>query len=121
MRRSQLVATTEVLINIENQLGKLDVTETCKRERENTTWKFYKLTNGTIFAALLREIPMWCKAAVILDPLLENLSVKCLTFEESIRKPYNDIMCLFRALALHLRGTRKTRRGIFQIFQSIPR
>ena len=47
---------------------------------------------------------MGCKDTVLPDPLLKNHSVKCLTFDEKIRKPYKDNLCLFRALALNLHG-----------------
>ena len=47
---------------------------------------------------------MGCKQISLPDPLLKNQSVKCLTFEENTRKPYNDNSCLFRALAMPLHG-----------------
>ena len=33
--------------------------------------------------------------------------MNCLTFERNTRQPYNDNLCLFRALALHLHGNEK--------------
>ena len=63
---------------------------------------------------------MGCKDTVLPDPLMKNHSVKCLTFEENTRKLYNDTLCVFRALALHLRGKGEVRVGDFQIIQSIP-
>ena len=83
-------------------LKKTDVIQSCKKERSNTKWRFSKLTNLTIFAALLRDIPMSCKDAVLPESPLKNHAVKCLTFEQNTRKPYNDNVCLFRAVALHL-------------------
>ena len=56
-----------------------------------------------VFAALLREVTMGCKDTVLPDPLLKNQTVKCLTFEENTRKPYNDNLCLLRSLVLQLR------------------
>ena len=47
---------------------------------------------------------MGCKETVLPDPLLKNHSVKCGIYEKNNRKPYNDKLCLVRALALHLRG-----------------
>ena len=69
--------------------------------------KFYKLTNLTVFAALLKDIPMGCRDVALPDPLLKNHTVNCLTFEQNTRQPYNDNLCLFRALALHLHGNEK--------------
>ena len=68
----------------------------------NTKWRFYKLTNLTIFAALLKEVPLGCKNAVLPEPLLKTHTINCLTFDENTRQPYNDNLCLFRALALHM-------------------
>ena len=88
-------------------LIKTDVIESCSRERMNTKWRFYKLTNLTVFAALLKDVPMGCKNAILPEPLLKNHTINCLTFEENTRPPYNDNLCLFRALARHLHGTQR--------------
>ena len=88
-------------------LKKTDVIESCTKESSNTKWKFFKLTNLTIFAALLRDIPMGCKDAIIPESISKNHTVNCLTFEKNTRKPYNDNLCLFRAVALHLFGNER--------------
>ena len=45
-----------------------------------------------------------CKKSVLPEPLIKIHSFNCLTFEKSTRKPYNDNLGLFRALAPHLYG-----------------
>ena len=50
---------------------------------------------------------MGCKNAVLPEPLLKNGTINSLTYEENTRQPYNDNLCLFRALALHLHGTQR--------------
>ena len=45
---------------------------------------------------------MGCKNAVFPEPLLRNHTIHCLTYEENTRQPYNDNLCLFRALSLPL-------------------
>ena len=50
---------------------------------------------------------MGCKDAVLPESLLKNHTVNCLTYEQNIKKPYKDNLCLFRALALHLHGNDK--------------
>ena len=102
--RSKLVCTHDDLAKLKNFLNKTDVIESCSRERVNTKWRFYKLTNLIVFAVLLKDIPMGCKDAVLPEPLLRKGTINCLTFEENTRQPYNDDLCLFRALALHLNG-----------------
>ena len=105
--RSKLVCTHDDLAKLNDFLNQTDVIGSCSQERTNTKWRFYKLTNLTVFAALPKDVPMGCKNAVLPKPLLKNHTINCLTFEESTRQPYNDNLCLFRALALHLHGTQR--------------
>ena len=100
--RSKLVCTRDDLAKLKNFLNKTDVIESCSRERMNTTWRFYKLTILTTFAALLKEVSMGCKIAVLPKPPLKNHTINCLTYDENTRQPYNDNLCPFRALALDL-------------------
>ena len=73
----------------------------------STKWWFYKLTNLTVFAAFLKDVPLGFKDAVLPEPLFKSFTFNCLTFEENTRKSYNDNLCPFRALASHLHGTRR--------------
>ena len=104
--RSKLVCTHDDLAKLKDFLNKTDI-ESCSRERMNTKWRFYKLTNLTAFAALLKNVPMGCKNAVLPEPPLKNHTIKCLAYEENTRQPYNDNLCLFRALALHMHGNQQ--------------
>ena len=114
--RSQLVCTKDDLTKLKNIVNQTDVIESCTAERMNTKWRFYKLTNLTVFAALLKDIPMGCRDAVLPDPLLKNHTVNCLTFEQNTRQPYNDNLFLFRALALHLHGNEKLEEETNKLF-----
>ena len=116
MERSKLVCTPDDITNLKEKLQKLDIVELCTRERANTKWKFYKLTNLTVFAALLKDVPMGCKDSVLPEPLLKNQNVNCLTFERITRQPYNDNLCLFRAVALHLFGNERLEEETSKIF-----
>ena len=104
------------MTNLKDRMQKLDIFEICTRERANTTWKFYKLTNLTIFASLLKDVPMGCKDTVLLEPLLKNHNLNCLTFEKNTLQPCNDNLCLFRVLALHLHGNKKLEEETSKIF-----
>ena len=84
----------------------------------NTKWRFYKLTKLTVFAALLKDVPMGCKKAVLPKPLLKNCAINCLTYEGNTRQPYNDNWCLFRALALHMHGNQRLEEETSKIFNS---
>ena len=95
------------MTNLKDKKQKMDIVDIFTRERTNTKWKFYKLTNLTIFASLLEDEPMVCKDTVLPGPLLGNCKVECLTFERNTLQPYIDNLCLFRELALHLHGNKK--------------
>ena len=116
LHRSKLVCTHDDLAKLKDFFNKTDVIETCNRERMNTTWRFYKLTNLTVFAALLKDVPLGCKNAVVPEPLLKNHTINCLTFEENTRQPYNDNLCLFRALALHMHGNQRLEEKTSKLF-----
>ena len=105
LEQSKLVSNKDDMAKLKEILKKTDVIDSCTNERSNT--KFFKLTNLIIFAALLRDIPMGCKDAVLPESLLRNPSIYCLTFERNTRQPYKYNLCLFRALALHLHGNER--------------
>ena len=73
----------------------------------------------TVFAALLKDIPIGCKDAVLPESLLRNPSINCLTYEQNTKKTCKDNFCLFRALALHLHGNERLeeeRSKLFNLF-----
>ena len=77
--QSKLVSNKDDMANLKEILKETDVIESCIKEKSNTKWRFFKLTNLTIIAALLRDIPMSCKDAILPEPLLRNHTVNCLT------------------------------------------
>ena len=107
LEQSKLMSNKDDMAKLKEILKKTDVIESCTKERSNTKWRFFNLANLTIFAALLGDIPMGCKDAVPLESLFRNRSINCLTYEQNTKKPYNDNLCLLRALALHLHGNER--------------
>ena len=105
------------MTNLKDRMQKMDIVDNCIRERSNTKWNSYKLTNLTIFASLLKDVPMGCKDTVLPEPLLKNHNVNCLTFERNTRQPYIGNLCLFRALALHLHGNENLEEATSRIFK----
>ena len=86
MEMSKLVCTPDDIPNLIEKLQKMDIVDLCTRERANTNWKFCKLTSLTVFAALLKDVPMGCKDCVLPEPLLTIKNVNCLTFEKKYKK-----------------------------------
>ena len=101
------MCSSDDLAKMKDFLNKTDVIESCSREIINTNWRLYKLTNLKVFAALLKNVLIGCKDAVLPEPLYQNHTINNLTFEGNTRQPYNNILCLLRALALHLQGTQR--------------
>ena len=116
LERSKLVSTPDYITNLKEKLQKLDIIGLCTWERANTKWKFYKLTNLTVFAALLKVVPIGCKDSVLPEPLLKNQNLNCLTFEKNTRKPYNDNFCLLKAVALNFFGNQRLEEETSKIF-----
>ena len=101
LEQSKLVSNKDDMAKSKEILKKTDVIESFTKERSNTKWRFFKFTNLTIFAALIRDIPMGCKDAVLPESLLKNHTVNCLTFEKNTR---NLTMTIF-ASSEHLLST----------------
>ena len=118
MERLKPVCTSDDITNLKEKLQKMDIVDLCTRERANTKRKFYKLTNLTDFAALLKDVPMGCKGSVLPEPLLKNENVNCLTLEKNRSKPYNDDLCVFRAVALHLFGNERLEEETSKFFNT---
>ena len=86
MERSKPVCTPDGITNLKDKSQRTDTVDLCTRERTNNKWKFYKLTNLTVFAALIINVPMGCKYSVQTEPLLKNEIVICQTFEKKIKE-----------------------------------
>ena len=91
------------LTTIQGKEEKFDIVEQCTQERQNTKRRFNLITNVTIFAALLKSIPMGCPDSVLPEPLLRDTQVNCLLSNKN-KEPYKDHLCLFRALAMYMNG-----------------
>ena len=116
LEQSKLVSNKDDMTKLKEILKKTDVIQSCTKEKSNTKLRFFKLTNLTIFASLLRDIPMGCNDAVLPQSLLKNHTVNCLTYEQNAKEPYKDILCLSRALALHLHGNERLEEETSKLF-----
>ena len=80
MERSKFLASKKGLVEVKIVLSNTDVVEAYKKERANTEWKFEKHMIFTLFVALLREISMGCKDAVLPEAVTKKYSINCLTY-----------------------------------------
>ena len=86
---------------IKNLLSNTDVMESCRRPSQHKM-EVLQADECYNFCSISQKSSRGLQRHLLPDPLLKNHSVKCLTFEENTRKPYNDKLCFFRSLALHL-------------------
>ena len=112
-----LLSNRNDLLNLQTKIEKLDLIETCTKERQNSKWRFTVITNVTVFAALLTIIPMGCTDTPLPEPLLRNPEVNCLV-SNGHDEPYNDNLCLFRAIAIHLFGSIDVEPNATKIFHN---
>ena len=86
-------------------------------EKERTV-EVLQLDKLNSIAALLENLPIGSKVAVLPKPRLKNPSLNCFTYGENKREPYDDDLYLFRALALHLHGNQRLDEKTSKIFNS---
>ena len=53
LEQSKILSNKDDMTKLKESLKKTDVIESCTKERSNTKWRYFKLTNLTIFATLL--------------------------------------------------------------------
>ena len=112
-----LVSNKNDLLNLQNEIKKLDLVETYTQERQNSKWRFTVITNVTVFVALLTNIPLGCTDSPLPEPLLRNPEVNCLV-SNGHNEPYNDNLCLFRAIVIHLFGSLDVELHATEIFHN---
>ena len=89
---------------IKSKLRSEDFLPNLINQRPDTKWKFYCVTNVTFFVFLLSGVPLGCVQKSIPPSLLRNPLVKCFVSDCEL-KPYQDNLCMFRALAYELNGS----------------
>ena len=86
LEQSKLVINTDDMAKLTEISKKTNVIESCTKEKSNTEWRFFKLTNLTIFAALLRDVPKGCKDAVLPELLLKKSYIQLPSFWKKIQE-----------------------------------
>ena len=110
LEQSKLVSNKNGIAKLKEILKKTDVIESCTKERSNTKCRFFKLTNLAFFAALLRDIPMGCKDAILPEYLLRNSTVNCLTYKQNTKDHTKTIFASSEHLlstCMEMRDSRK--------------
>ena len=116
MEKSKLVCTPVDMTSLKSRMQKKILLIFVPEKEPIQSGNF---TNTQIFALLLKDVPMGCKYTVLPEPLLKNCNVNCLTFERKAIQPYNDNLCLFRALPVHLNNNGKLEEETSKIFKIV--
>ena len=116
LEQSKLVSIKDDMAKLKEILKKTDVIESSTKKMSDTKWRFFKLTDLTEFAALLRDKQMGCWDAVLPESFLKSHTVNCLTYEQNTKKPYKDNFCLFRTLVFHLHGNERLQEETLNLF-----
>ena len=106
LERSLLIANKEDMTEFQQRLDDLNIVELSTRERSSTKWKLLFTTNVTIFAALLKSVPVGCKDILLPPNLVKRSDVNCLTYKSN-KERYNDNLCLLRAVCMHKTGNER--------------
>ena len=106
LERSLLIANKENMTELHQRLDDLNIAEFSTRERSSTKWKLLFTTNVTIFAALLKSVPVGCKDILLPPNLVKRSDVNCLNYKSN-RERYNDKLCLLRAVCMHETGNER--------------
>ena len=85
-------------------------------QRPDTKWKFYCVTIVTFFVFLLSGVPLGCITQNIPSILLRNGYFKCFV-SDCEKKPYEDNLCMFRALAYDLYGSDELQNKTMEMMQ----
>ena len=88
-----LLCTKADFITIQGKIENFDIVEQCTQERQNTKWRLKLITKVTLFAALLKNIPMGCPDSVLSEPLLQHTPKNSLLSDKD-KQPYKDHLCL---------------------------
>ena len=71
--RSKLLSTEiHDVTNMKKKLQKMNIVDQCTKERSAMKRKFYHFTKFTVFASLLKYLPLGSKDTVTLEILLKN-------------------------------------------------
>ena len=88
-------------VKLKDILNKTGVIASCSGETMRTKWRFCKLTNLTVFAALLKVIPTGRKDAMLPELLLKNCRINFSHWNRT-RHNHISITCVFFVLLFHI-------------------
>ena len=101
---------------IKSNLKEDEILPNLINQRPDTKWKFYCVTNVTFFVFLLSGVPLGCITQNIPSIFLRNGYIKCFV-SDCEKKPYQDNLCMFRALVYDLYGSVQLQHKTMELMQ----
>ncbi len=99
-----MVATPGDMDFMKDRLDGEDFFEHMTRERPDTKWRFYKVTNVSVIATMMHDVHLGCKNTNLPEFLTRNNRITTLLRNPETREPYNDNLCMIRGVAMHKLG-----------------
>ena len=93
------------LLTLQSRIEQENFLHDCVVHRPNTKWKFALLTNLTVFLYHLEKIPLGCSVVNLPQAIIKNPNIRTFLVDGN-KKPYDDNLCFFRAVAFEVFGKR---------------
>ena len=113
---SMVLSDNSDLNYIKSKLREDEILPNLINQHPDTKWKFYCVTNVTFFVFLLNGVPLGCMEQSIPSTLLKNAIVEGFV-SDCEKRPYQDNLCMFRALAYELYGSNEIQQNTMELMQ----
>ena len=101
----------------QQRLDDLNIVELSTKKRSSTKRKLLFTTSVTVFAALLKSVPVGCEDFLLPPNLVKRSDINCLS-HKSNKESYNDNLCLLRAVCMHNTGNERVEEETKKIFNA---
>ena len=95
-----LINNRDDLRNLREKLSEMDVKSYMLRQRENTSWKPWCITNVNI-EIYKTSFPLGHLAKPLPSYIKNSKSIVSFEINPRTKRPYNDFLCFYRCLAFH--------------------
>ena len=102
MEEPALITNRADFESFQERIQELDLLNWAVSQRPNSDWICEMVTNVTFFVNKILQHPIGCVDVVLPDYVKRNKAIVGLVKDHYRNATYNDNMCLFRCLALHL-------------------
>ena len=102
MEEPALITNRADFESFQERIQEPDLLNWAVSQRPNSDWICEMVTNVTFFVNKILQHPIGCVDVVLPDYVKRNKAIVGLVKDHNRKSTYNDNLCLFRCLALHL-------------------